>query len=119
MVIFLVVEHGIGPVKLLGNDEAHQLVGKGKGGEGKFCLRAFQHGGINAKSAADEYDQLAGAGIGALLQEVGQLQGGHGFSPFIQGQQVVLRLQHVQYHFSFLFFQFRNGKAARLFHGGD
>lgn len=90
--IFLVVENSICPVYLLGYDQPDELMGKCEGGQGKLLLCSLQYRGIDPKSPANEDDKLPCTGIRALLQEVRQLVGGHGFAPFVQRQQVILWL---------------------------
>lgn len=117
--IFLIVQYGVRPVHLFCDDEPHELMREGEGGEGQLQLRPLQHGGIDAECSADQYDQLPCAGIGTLLEKIGQLRCGHCFPSFVERQQIVLRLQHIQYDLPFLLFQFRDGKTGRLLYGGD
>lgn len=117
--IFLVVENSICSVYLLSYDQPDELMGKCKGGKGKLLLCSLQYRGIDPKSPANEDDKLPCTCIRALLQEVRQLVRGHGFTPFIKRQQIILRLQHIQDKLAFLFFQFRDRKAGRLLHRRD
>lgn len=104
MVLFVPVD-GAGAVYLFGEDQSYQLMREYQLAEAPLEIGALHYGFIDAVCTTDQEDKILHPVGCPGINELCELFRAELFASFIEGNQVIIFLQHAQNNFSFLFLE--------------
>ena len=103
MMVLLMAQDRTGAVNLLSKQEAHKLVGKSESRKTPYEVRPLEHRIMQAESAADQKNKMAGALVCLRLQEICELFGAQLLSAFIKSHELIIIAEPLQDGFRFFF----------------
>ena len=119
MVIFFVAQDGAGAVKLLGEDESHQLMRKGELGEGPAMVGTREDPGVETVNAADKEHEVLTAAVSARLYELGKVLGGELLPALVKRYEKIIFCEKTEDGVGLLFFEIGGREGGSILLGWD